>query len=62
MAVPKYKTSKSRTRRRRAINMALSVPNLVGCGNCGNRVLLHRVCPKCGYYRGKQILNLGEME
>jgi large subunit ribosomal protein L32 len=28
----------------------------VKCGNCGNPVLLHRVCPKCGFYRGKQII------
>jgi large subunit ribosomal protein L32 len=62
MAVPKHRASKSRTRRRRAVNMALRVPNLVECSNCGNRVLLHRVCPKCGFYRGKQILKLEEME
>lgn len=56
MAVPRGKTSKARTRRRQSINMKLVAPNLVECGNCGNRVLLHRVCPKCGFYRGKQII------
>jgi large subunit ribosomal protein L32 len=56
MAVPKYKTSRARTRRRRAVNMKLTAPALVECSNCGNRVLLHRVCPKCGFYRGKQVL------
>jgi large subunit ribosomal protein L32 len=56
MAVPKFKTSKARTRRRQSINMKLVAPNLVECGNCGNRVLLHRVCPKCGFYRGKQVI------
>lgn len=61
MAVPKYKTSKARTRRRRSINMAMTAPNLVGCGNCGNKVLRHRVCPKCGFYRGKQIIEPAEM-
>ncbi|MBN1524492.1 MAG: 50S ribosomal protein L32 [Spirochaetales bacterium] len=61
MAVPKYKTSKARTRQRRSINMKLSAPTLVECGNCGNRVLLHRVCPKCGFYRGKQILKPEEL-
>lgn len=55
MAVPKYKTSKSRSRRRRTINMALNLPTLIECSNCGNKVLLHKVCPKCGSYRGKQI-------
>jgi large subunit ribosomal protein L32 len=36
--------------------MKLVAPNLVECGNCGNKVLLHRVCPKCGFYRGKQVM------
>ncbi|MDR1788211.1 MAG: 50S ribosomal protein L32 [Treponema sp.] len=56
MAVPRFKTSKARTRRRQSINMKLTAPELVECGNCGNRVLLHRVCPKCGFYRGRQVL------
>jgi len=41
--------------------MRLEVPTLVECGNCGNRVMSHRVCPKCGYYRGKQVLKPEEM-
>ncbi|MDR2404161.1 MAG: 50S ribosomal protein L32 [Spirochaetaceae bacterium] len=56
MAVPRSKTSKARTRRRQSINMRLSAPGLVECSSCGNRVLLHRVCPKCGFYRGKQVV------
>jgi large subunit ribosomal protein L32 len=56
MAVPRFKTSKARTRRRQTINMKLTAPDLVECGNCGNKVLLHRVCPKCGFYRGKQVI------
>ncbi len=56
MAVPRAKTSKARTRRRRAMNMKLDAPTLVDCGSCGNKVLLHRVCPKCGFYRGKQVM------
>ncbi|NNM55230.1 MAG: 50S ribosomal protein L32 [Spirochaetales bacterium] len=56
MAVPKFNTSKTRTRRRRSANMKMTVPNLATCSNCGNQVLLHRVCPKCGFYRQKQVL------
>jgi large subunit ribosomal protein L32 len=56
MAVPRFKTSKARTRRRQSANMKLSAPTLVECGNCGNQVLPHRVCPKCGFYRGRQII------
>jgi len=56
MAVPRGKTSKARTSRRQSINMKLTAPNLTLCGNCGNKVLLHRVCPKCGFYRGRQVI------
>ncbi len=56
MAVPRAKTSKARTRRRQAINMRLSAPNLVECGNCGNLIVTHRICPKCGFYRGRQVI------
>jgi large subunit ribosomal protein L32 len=57
MAVPRSKTSKARTSRRQSINMKLDAPTLVVCSGCGNRVLLHRVCPRCGAYRGKQVIN-----
>ena len=56
MAVPRAKTSKARTSRRQTINMKLSVSNMVECSSCGNKVLLHRACPKCGFYRGKQVI------
>ena len=47
MAVPRAKTSKARTRRRRGVNMHLVAPQMVECANCGNLVLQHHVCPKC---------------
>lgn len=56
MAVPRAKTSKARTRRRQGINMRLSAPNLIECGNCGNLIMQHRVCPKCGFYHGRQVI------
>ena len=56
MAVPRAKTSKARTRRRRGVNMHLEAPQLVECSNCGNLTMQHRVCPKCGYYGGRQVI------
>lgn len=56
MAVPRAKTSKARTRRRRGVNMHLIAPQMVECANCGNLVLQHHVCPKCGFYRGRQVI------
>ncbi len=58
MAVPKYKTSKARTRTRKAVNMKLDAPQLTECKSCGNKVLPHRVCPKCGMYKDRQVLEL----
>lgn len=56
MAVPRAKTSKARTKRRQTINMKLTAPTLVECSNCGNLIMSHRVCPKCGFYRGRQVI------
>ena len=61
MGVPKHRVSKARGRKRKAFTMRLETPTMVECSNCGNRVLLHRVCPKCGFYRGKQVFKPGEM-
>ncbi|MFA5569867.1 MAG: 50S ribosomal protein L32 [Sphaerochaetaceae bacterium] len=61
MAVPKYKTSKSRTASRKAVNMRIQSPALTVCGTCGNKVVPHRVCPKCGFYRGQQVFDLEHM-
>ena len=36
--------------------MHLATPNLVPCSNCGNLVMQHHVCPKCGFYRGRQVI------
>jgi large subunit ribosomal protein L32 len=56
MAVPRAKTSKARTRRRQTLNMRLTEPTLIKCSACGNEVQRHRVCPKCGFYRGRQVI------
>lgn len=54
MAQPKYKLSRSRTRKRRS-HQGLKAPNVVKCGNCGGATLSHRVCPSCGMYKGRQV-------
>jgi len=51
MANPKYKTSRSKTRRRRS-HLHLSTPNLVLCDECHRPRLPHRVCAFCGSYKG----------
>ena len=57
MANPKRRHSNTRTRFRRA-NDFLQTHAPSKCAQCGARVLSHRVCPACGYYRGKKILTI----
>ena len=52
MAHPKHKVSSTRRDKRRT-NYKAVVPTVVTCSNCGSAVLYHRVCPECGFYRGK---------
>ena len=54
MAVPKRKTSISRTKQRRAHD-ALKPGNVVTCPNCGAFHKPHRVCPECGQYKGRTV-------
>ncbi|NQV51143.1 MAG: 50S ribosomal protein L32 [Candidatus Marinimicrobia bacterium] len=55
MAVPKRKTSRSKRDKRRT-HLKATLANLIICTNCNEPKLPHRVCPHCGYYKGKQVL------
>ncbi|MFC1693523.1 50S ribosomal protein L32 [Candidatus Latescibacterota bacterium] len=55
MAVPKRKTSKSRKGMRRS-HLKLEIPVTATCAHCGQPILSHRVCPGCGYYNGRQVI------
>lgn len=56
MALPKYRISKSRGRKRRAHYLRIELPNLSKCPKCGAPKLPHRVCPNCGYYKDKKVI------
>ncbi|MDR0659505.1 MAG: 50S ribosomal protein L32 [Prevotellaceae bacterium] len=55
MAHPKHRVSKQRRNKRRTHYKA-EAPTLSSCSNCGSAVLYHRVCPECGYYRGRLVI------
>ncbi len=59
MAVPQRRISKTRKRLRRT-HFKLEATGLTTCPNCGEMIRSHHVCPKCGYYKGKQVLNNGK--
>jgi large subunit ribosomal protein L32 len=57
MGVPKRRMSKMRLRTRKAANRP-KAPQLSVCPQCGARVRPHRVCPGCGYYKGRQVVSI----
>ena len=60
MAVPAFRTSPSRKRKRRA-HHALKRATTVLCPNCGTAKHPHRACAECGYVRpGLQVKTTGE--
>ena len=55
MGVPKRKPSYSRRRMRRAYNSNLELPQIQLCPQCASPYRPHRVCPSCGFYKGRQV-------
>ena len=60
-AVPQHKVSKTRKRLRRSHN-AMELPGTTKCKSCGEVIKPHRVCPKCGNYKGKVVVEPKESE
>jgi len=56
MAVPKQKQSHARTSKRRAQHK-IDPPGHNSCPHCHSPRLPHRVCPVCGYYKGREVVS-----
>ena len=61
MAVQKSKKSKMGTNSRFA-QWKLETPNLVECPQCHELKAQHKVCKKCGYYDGQQVIDVSAKE
>jgi large subunit ribosomal protein L32 len=59
MPNPKRRHSKRRTSLRRSHD-ALTGPSLSECPNCHERKRPHHACPKCGMYKGREVLEVKE--
>jgi large subunit ribosomal protein L32 len=57
MALPKRRHSKTRGRKRRT-HWKTATPNLAACPQCKHPKAAHRVCLVCGYYGGKQVIEI----
>jgi large subunit ribosomal protein L32 len=55
--LPKRKLSKGRRDRRRAQD-ALVALNLVRCTNCEEMHRPHTVCPNCGHYNKREVIDV----
>lgn len=55
MANPKHRTSKSKRDMRRSHDK-LTAPNVSTCPQCGETKLPHHVCPNCGSYKGRTVI------
>jgi len=62
MAVPKRKTSKARRDKRRSSVWKLNAPALVKCSKCGELKRPHRICGNCGYYNGREVINMDNQD
>jgi large subunit ribosomal protein L32 len=58
MAVPKKKTSKSKSRSRRASNWTLEPAARSTCPRCNAVKVPHVVCGNCGWYGGRQAIDV----
>jgi len=57
MAVPKRKHSNSRTGKRRAHD-AKRPAHVSYCVQCSSAVTPHTVCPNCGHYMGRKVVEV----
>ena len=62
MALPKRKSSKSRTRRTKAENMKRKLNKAGFDAESGAPTLPHRVCPTTGKYKGRQVITVSSDE
>jgi large subunit ribosomal protein L32 len=59
MPNPKRRHSKRRTSARRTHD-ALQRAVMSECPNCHELKLPHRVCPHCGQYKGREVIEVAE--
>jgi large subunit ribosomal protein L32 len=56
MAVPKRKTGRMKTHSRRSSHI-LEAPAKSTCPQCHEVKLPHRVCPTCGFYKDREVID-----
>jgi large subunit ribosomal protein L32 len=57
MPVPKRKTPRAKTRHRKS-HWKSVVPTYSACPQCRQAKAPHQVCRNCGYYAGRQVVDV----
>lgn len=57
MGVPRHHMAKGKQLRRRS-HLALKKQNLFACSQCKKMIKPHMVCKYCGYYKGREVINV----
>lgn len=60
MAVPKRKVSKARRDKRRTHKKIKTPPAIIECPECSEMKLSHHMCPGCGYYKRRVVVEIEE--
>jgi large subunit ribosomal protein L32 len=56
MPVARQRHTKARRDRARAM-LKMKPQSTVICSNCKAEIAPHAACPKCGYYKGQEVIN-----
>ena len=46
----------------RRTHLKKTAPNTVVCPKCSEPIMPHRACTKCGFYKGKEVIDTKEEE
>ncbi len=57
MALPKQRHTRHRRDRARK-QYDVEFVNTATCANCQAPTLTHKVCPKCGHYKGREVVKV----
>lgn len=57
MGVPRAHSTRGQKGRRRS-HLALKKTELISCAHCNKPIMSHQVCKYCGYYKGKEMVNV----
>jgi large subunit ribosomal protein L32 len=55
--VPKWNKTKARRNKRR-MHLVVKAKNSTKCPKCAKPVLPHTVCKNCGFYKGREVIDV----